>query len=362
MRRWLSGLMLTAAFATTTVLGVASQAARPASACSLGGNFTLDAVGGMARDATIVAIGTLSDATPDRVTLVVEEAWKGTRPGERVDFYNGPIALGSVCEMSVARYRLEGGRFGSGDRVLVLLAPGNGTGGLPWPVGLGDAVLAVEGDVLLHPRQVGSEANTYALDEVREAVASTAPALPPPHSGCVYGTRMDWLHTRLAHYLVDARMVVAGTVLAQQGPRLRLQADEYLLGAGPGVIDINVTAVWMDGMTCAWQWEDYHGDYEAGERFLVFLEPDDTGIAAWHPLARDGAIFRINGHLVMDSTALTLSDVRGALGTPLPPIEKPAPGGPDGNGGDGQTFWLAGGAAMLALAAAGAALWWRRRA
>ena len=328
---------------------------RHARACSIVG-FASPHLATFLDQSPVVAIGTFEAASPNVITLRVEESLRGTTAGALLKVDNREPGLGADC--SVYPGNARGSRFSSGARVVALLEPAPEGTAADWrPIYFGLAVFEYEGeDAPLRPWGTSAQFGTRAdmplltlkkLVTAVDIVPDPRIELTPP---CNNAGPFDPGHPE--GWLKLATVVVAGTYGvpdARGAARFHVE-DVYrgkLTSAELAALTVNTREMYhLDNKSCDLTPVGAIRSRE-GERAVLFLRPDETGIAQYRPANYGLGVLRIEGNSVTWG-AVTVAKIRQAIVA----VEAPRPDERE----DHEQRWPVVLTAVASLALAGATL------
>jgi hypothetical protein len=291
----------------------------PAHACSISPfseQSLLPAIG----EAQVVAVGTLRDATRDEIQFEIEEAMKGADPGDVLPIRNQPVQLFANCDLYFDPNH-PGFYYPEGERVLMLLVQDD-TDGRWHPEYFGNAWFAIDGDGLYWH---SDDTPSPPLAEIRAAVSASPGGTVEPDDEIACSLVFGAITHELPATIDRSELIVVGELWGATGGTMKVRVHEYLKGSGPA--DLTFSSRWIsprevldrsDPMNptatgdCYAAMEDgQHPWLRGGQRILLFLRPDEFGIADWRPSMQGQAVYVLSADRPSRPPGLpTLSDVR----------------------------------------------------
>lgn len=304
-------------------------------ACSLAPVDSRSLPGVVART-PIIAIGVWSESLDREATFTVEEPLKGTAAGARIAVDNRETHTAVACSPYDEPFR-KGRRFGKGDRALVLLE--KEVDGL-WQVGWSSfAVYEVPHDDFAPLMMLGSGLTheppmplAAALSTVRAAGGRPTDAETIERSlGC--SSRSVFHVADIGEYtsIADAVALVTITggperVIPVELEPVQANVDELVRGTLSGST-ITLNDRWISDYqrgNCDPTLELGRRGLRTGDRYLVFLRPDEFGIGEFRPVAWGAALVQVNERYLAGPWP-TLGQLRSLTADEVLPVTTDAP-------------------------------------
>ncbi len=388
--------MSLAVFAAIALAIVVPLTRPPAAhACSLAG-MSAELLPYYLESSTIVAVGRLTGATQTELVLEVEEGLKGTSDGERLTVNNRQFGLGAGCEVYVEPGGL-GWALPEEARVIAFLQPDlSGDADFWMPGHYGYGIYEVGEDDEPFGGWLGPDGGIQPIDDYAQALDEQAATAFEPGLEKIGPCNPIALNPANAAMLSRLSVAAAvATVTGVEGMVATFETERVLRGEPGQSFTVNATQFSLGQRTCdIYPVEGDMPAFREGQRLLVFLYPDEFGVAQYRLANWSHGALGLRGEWVSNGLP-ALDDVRDLLasgvGTEPPPsnadrikdgvlypdfirqmpgnplddvdeqVEPSAAVAPDD--GPGARAWWAGGGAIVgaALLAAGVLLWRRPR-
>ena len=333
-----------------------------AKACSIVG-FSPRHLPDLISRSPVIAIGTWTNAGESEVTLVVDDALKGTEAGASHKFDNRDTYTAMACSPYDEPFR-KGYRFKDGERSLVFME--KQLDGL-WQIGwLSLAAFDAPADELAPLAMWPTQGPAATLAEARMVIAGarsagSGDAAMEAAVGCEPPHGFD--PSQISDYTPLATAVVIVTVISSPplsseptDEPVRVRVDEVLRGVLKSST-VSLNDRWIsdyESRDCQPKLESGRHGMRQGQSYLVFLRPDEFGIAEFRPAAWGKAAASVNERFITNDQP-TLAEIRKLTGTTSAHVD----------GDAGRREWpliLAGTVVgLLTVMAAGAAIRSRKR-